>query len=151
MPVSKNKRSKKTASRSGTRTIKPPKLLEKLPCAESAVQKIAQGNNAALMRFYFGTADQHDADYLYTHLTVSWILAERMTDVRGIRLELLQGVLLLMRFYKNGKLERDEIDALRGILDFSLDLWRKSTVEEVVQLSRDFRDGKIKVNFKIDS
>lgn len=146
MPVSKNKRKKKD---SGTRVIRTPKLLEKLTCTESAVQRIAQGNNAAVMRMYFGTADKNDANYLYTHLAVCWLLAERMLEKQDIQSELFKGVALLIRFYKNGKLEHEEIDALQNILRFSMELWRKSTVEEIIRLTRAIQAGEIKVNFSI--
>lgn len=144
MPVSKNKRQKKNSRK---HIIQPPKLLDKLPCTESAVQKIAQGNNAAVLRMYFGTADKHDADYLYTHLVVSWFLAEHMIEAAAIRQELLKGISLLVLFYKQNKLNNAELDALQDILLFSMELWRKSTVEEVVRIARASKDGTLQMDF----
>lgn len=113
-----------------------PKILDKLPISESAIQRIKSANDTHLLRFYFGTANQSDSDALFTHLVISWGLAGRMQDAEKLRQELWKGIGLIKQALPSAK--GAAVDpmvpvVLQDIVQSSLALWRLTTVEELNQ------------------
>ena len=119
-----------------------------MACSEASVRRLEARNNELLLRLYFKSATTHDASELYTHLALCWLLVPNINEQREAYELLARGVVFLVEYSKTQKLDQEEFDALTDIFKFSLDIVRRSTVDEVVKNADALKSGKMTVAFQ---
>ena len=146
MPKSKSKRSARTTRSAAV--IRAPRILEKLPPTESSIKRLEAANNSLLLRIRYGSATRRDASELYTHLALCWTLVPHINEQYEAYERLARGVLLLEAYARTGNIDSAEFSSLCNIFDFSYDIMRNSTIDEIASNCASIKSGKLKVNFR---
>ena len=145
MPKSKSKRSTKTTKSAAV--IRAPRILEKLPPTESSIKRLVAANNGHLLRVRYGSATRQEASELYTHLALCWTLVPHINEQTEAYDRLARGVLFLEAYAKTGSIDSEDFSSLCNIFDFSYDIMRNSTIEEIASNCASIKAGKLKVSF----
>ena len=146
MPKSKSKRSARTTRSAAF--IRTPRILEKLPPTESSIKRLETANNGLLLRIRYGSATRRDAAELYTHLALCWTLVPHINEQYEAYERLARGVLFLETYAKTGGIDSEDFSSLCNIFDFSYDIMRNSTIEEIASNCASIKSGKLKINFR---
>ena len=146
MPKSRSKRSNKTTRSAAV--IRAARILEKLPPTESSIKRLIAANNGHLLRVRYGSATRQEASELYTHLALCWTLVPHINEQYEAYERLARGVLFLEAYAKTGSIDSEDFSYLCNIFDFSYDIMRNSTIEEIASNCASIKSGKLKVNFR---